>query len=274
MPSLCPPRHLLGITSRWWGSRPRPGTPAFRIPWRQLYSTKRRKGEFPYRDIYGPLERKELLRRLSFPRVYPSFWSKIRWTAMHITQLLKALIHHGVQYRVLLRIRYPDDPRVVKSRIGCAVCNLILQPDFLKILNEAIRPWGYIAGGSGRSMLPTLSSCLSVTNNSYAYTQREDIKLGDIVAVLNPKYDDKQKWWCKRVVAFGPSRELVSRSGNLMPQIVQVNPPLVFSRPNYIFTDSQYRCHLDTVSLLGITIQALQTQDSVGRWELKLSTLK
>ncbi len=192
---------------------------------------------------------------------------------MHIPQLLKTLIYYGVRYRHW-RTPYPDDPRVVKSPTGCFVRDLILQTDCRKILNLTIRHWGYVNVVTGSSMHPTLDSSRAIIYMSYAYTQREDIRLGDVVSVLNPKYDDEHTWWCKRAVAFGPSRELVYRSGMILEQIVNVNLSLILSRPSCIFTDSQYRCHPETVSLLGTTMEALKTQDSVVRWLLKLSTQK
>lgn len=179
------------------------------------------------------LKRKELLKLWRFPRQNLPPLSKIQWTAKHTPQLLRTLAYHGLLYPCW-RMQNPRTPEeegvVVKGRIGRSFYEFITQPDCLKLLNKAFKPWGYFNIGSGRSMLPTLGANPSLTFNSNAYSDGRDICRGDVVSFLGPKFDDQQATLCKRVVAFKGERVWVFQKRDVAQQIVRVYLARVISR--------------------------------------------
>ena len=207
VPALRPLQPLLGITTPQWGSRLRPGH-AFQVQRCLLHDNKNEEEGFPYFEA-GPWSqqsprRKEMLRRLRFPRKYMPLYGKIWWTLKWTPQLLRTLIILGVRYP--RRSQYfPPEAKgvVVKGRIGRLFYNFVSQQECLDLLNTTMRPWGFFRGSSGPSMLPTFGANPAIIYSSYTYTNREDVKIGHIVIIVTPFYDDHRGGcWIKRVAAL------------------------------------------------------------------------
>lgn len=55
-------------------------------------------------------------------------------------------------------------------------------------------------------MEPTLGRNPAILYSSYAYTNSEDVKVGDVVVVVKPEFDVEGRLWTKRVAALGGKR--------------------------------------------------------------------
>ena len=55
-------------------------------------------------------------------------------------------------------------------------------------------------------MEPTLGRNPAILYSSYAYTNSEDVKVGDVVTILGSDYDVDGSTWTKRVAALGGKR--------------------------------------------------------------------
>lgn len=203
LPSLCDV-----VTFRWVsGSRLRPGH-AFYIQRRLFCATKARKTDPLDRDVDWSLTRKETLIQRSFPRPSSRFWYKILSTMKCIPRFLINLFFYGARYLFLRRPRTQEEKRaVVKSRIGRFFYTFVTQPGCLDSLCRPMRHWGQFHPASGKSMLPTLGASLSIEYASYSYFDRRDIRRGDVVVALGPKYAGNL---CKRVAALEGDRVWVT----------------------------------------------------------------
>lgn len=209
MPPLRPLHHLLQITSPRWGSKPQP-IHAFQI---QRYLSRGGRSEekgFPYlQRVSASHGRTDLLGRLSFPREYMPTLGKIWWTTKWTPLLLFTLIYYGLRDLFCGRQipRPPTERRVVvKSRIGRFFYDIVGQPECFELLNTTIQPWGCFRRNNGNSMQPTLGGNPAILYTSYAYRDSQDVKLGDVVLVLGPDYDDTKRHMCKRVAALAGDR--------------------------------------------------------------------
>ena len=236
---LRPLQPLLNITTLRWGIRLRPRH-VFGIQRYLFHGAKSGKEEFPYRWVWGNLEREELLRRLKFPREYMPYWSKVWWTTSHIPQLLLELVRCGVPYALwrLRNSRSPDEQVIIiKSRVGSFFHDLVTQTDCFQLLSTTMQPWGYFSISTGISMEPTLSSP-SVQYSSYAYVDTpQEVSRGDVVSVLGPQYDDAKACITKRVAALEGERIRVARGTNFLSQIVRVNLSNIITVLSSVFAD-------------------------------------
>ena len=201
---------LLEIPSPRWGSRPPPQRPrhALQIQRCLLYGTKREEKGSPYNWkhwTWGRATREELLRRLKFPRKDEPLISKIWWTMKWTPQLLRTVIICALLYPFRHR-QPPEQGVVVKSRIGRFFFNFVAQDEVVSVLRTTFQPWGLFAFCDGPSMEPTFSSNPAVAYSSYAYTNSEDVKVGDVVVVVRPGSDAEGPHWIKRVAALGGKR--------------------------------------------------------------------
>ncbi|KAF6229914.1 hypothetical protein HO133_004251 [Letharia lupina] len=225
MPPLSPLQPLLNITSPRWGNRPRPRH-AFQIQKYLFHSTKNEDEIFPYteteRSSQGP-KRKELLRRLRFPRKYKSTPDKLWCVLKHTPQLLKTVIAVSVQFRSWQRERLPHGMRV-KSRIGNFFYHLLTQREgiCIRMLNMTIMPWGYVYIGRGDSMRPTYSGNLAFSYTAYAYVGSQDISPGDVVFALGWKYDVDIGCVIKRVAGLEGDRIWVDPGPNRAKYIIRI----------------------------------------------------
>lgn len=210
-----PPRALRPfpeITAPWWGSRPRPplrhAFDVHRIR-RLLHDTKSGEEKFPRRDIHWQLPRKELLRRLEFPRDYGSPLSSKRWIRERAPRLLMTLIYYFLRYP-FWRMQNPreelEEGVVVKSFTGRLFYGFVRHSDCQRLINETIRPVGALVHYSGSSMLPTLGANFAISITSYAYVERRDVRVGDVVSIMPPNFDEKRTMLCKRVAALEGQR--------------------------------------------------------------------
>lgn len=238
-PTLRPLQPLLNITTLRWGSKPRPRH-VFGIQRYLFHGAKSGKEEFPYRQLWWPLKREELLRRLEFPREYMPYWSKVWWTISHLPQLLVELVRRGVPY-FLWRIRTPQSTEakgiIVKSRVGRFFYDFVIETNSLSLLNITMQPWGFWARSSGSSMEPTLSAHPSIQYCSYAYVDTQEVSRGDVVTVLGPHYDEKKDLLNKRVAALEGERVMVARTPKLSTQIVRVNFSNIITVLSSVFAD-------------------------------------
>ena len=276
-PPLRPIPPLLNFATLRWGSSSR--LRAFHIQRYLSNDTKSANEEFADRHRHWILERRELLARLSFPRKYMPIWKATWWTARRFPWVLIVLIFSVV--RVGLRRAW--NPRywknhgvLVTSHAGCFFYKAV--QDHLDLLNTMMQPWGYISISCGPSMLPTVSAEPAIHYSSYAYTNKRDVKRGDVVMVIGRNYNkwDGQGTMGKRVAALGGERIRVNTSTALrIPhQIIQVGSPYVTSSLINVFTDSYYRYRWGTAFLLEATLQSLQTQERSVRCRLNLYGLK
>lgn len=216
-PSLQP---LLQTTILRWGSRPRPRH-AFQIQQYVFYGTKNKKNDFPYYTKSRSENRKELLRRLSFPRKYMPIHSKIWWTIKRTPLLLKTLIVVGP--RRMQTLPPPEKKGVaVKSRIGRLFYHLVTHPEIYELLGTTFEPWGVFYTNSGKSMRPTYSGNKAISYSSYTYIEKQNVSLGDVVVVLGPEWDSGTGIMCKRVAALEGARLYVTTGRYRTQHIRQV----------------------------------------------------
>lgn len=188
---------LLQTTTLWRGSRPRPGHAfAFQVQ-RYLSQRPQRAGGFPYLVYRHLFERKELLRRLRFPREYVPIETKIWWTVKWTPRLLFELVSHGVRYP-FWRMQYSWPPGkegvVVKSRIGRFLYQFLMDnPEVHRLFNITVLLWGHFHFSEGHSMKPNLGHHPGILYSSYAYVYSHDLKLGDVVVVIPLDFDPKTK---------------------------------------------------------------------------------
>lgn len=187
-------------TCRWISSsRLQPGH-AFHIQRRLFHGTKIKKRALsPYRDVDWSLRRKENLTLLSFPRKYPSFRANIIFTILAVPRVLPKLFYYGGRYLFIWRPHSQEKKGLLYDYFS--------QPGCLAWLNWALDPWGTISLMTGMSMHPTLSAKPSISYLSYCYVNKRDVRRGDVVGVLGPKYADAL---CKRVAALEGDRILVT----------------------------------------------------------------
>lgn len=98
-----------------------------------------------------------------------------------------------------------------------------MQTELQDLLNLTFQPWGYFHNSIGPSMQPTLGRNPAIQYSSYAYTDRQDISVGDVVAVIPPKFDKDHSTWCKRVAALGEDRLCVNPGRSIAKYILSVH---------------------------------------------------
>lgn len=173
---------LREIAAPRWGSRPRPQSRhAFYVHRYHLYGTRSGEEGFPRRDIYSRLPRKE------FPRDYGSPLSRMWWIEERTPRLLITLIYYVFRYP-FWRMQHPREHLekgvVVKSLMGCLFYEFVTHSNCRVLINETIRPVGYLAISRGASMLPTIGENPSILYTSYAYVESRDVHCGDVVIVI------------------------------------------------------------------------------------------
>ena len=213
MPPMRPLRPLLQNTNSLWGSRPQLGHLP-RIQCRLFRGSETERGGSSHRKktAFTASEREKLMKECSLARQKKPLLSKIWWTVKHTPWLLKELVYIGVRYTQwrMLNPRLPEkEGVVVKSRIGRFFYDFVthqhksvtsqflthqsvtyqirvIKPAFLDILGMTVKPWGLFSRSCGDSMQPTLGGNPAISYSSNAYTDNQDIKLGDVVDVLGP----------------------------------------------------------------------------------------
>ena len=200
MPSsrLLHPRF--GITTLSLCSGPR----HIAAPWLQRYRSNDPKRGHSTPTGQRP-KREDILKSLRFPRKgadIPTF-PKIVWAIVHIPQFLNTLKFHVKEY-LLGRMPVPPESEgfETKSRVGRFVYNFLTQELVLSSLNRTIEPWGYLGKCLGGSMLPSIPASPGIVYCFYAYFEKQDIKVGDVVTIAGPNYDNDGKFLCKRVAAL------------------------------------------------------------------------
>lgn len=203
-----PLRPLLQIASSRWDSRPQPGHLS-RIQCRLFRASETKRSGSPNRKE-TPLTPSEQERLMKEYRQKKPLLSKIWWTVRHTPWLLKMLVYTVVRYTQwrMLNPRLPEkEGVVVKSRIGRFFYDFVtyqhesvtyqfmthqgairlIYPAFIAALNTTVKPWGHFATSSGDSMQPTFGGNPAISFASKAYTDNQDIKLGDVVTLLGPE---------------------------------------------------------------------------------------
>ena len=235
-----PQRPLLQIASSRWDSRPQPGhlSP---IQCRLVRASETKRSGSPDRKEtpFTPSEREWLMKE---SREKKPLLSKIWWTVKHTPWLLKEMVYTVVRYTQwrMLNPRLPEkEGVVVKSRIGRFFYDFVtyqhkfvtnqfmthqfvtrpiclIYPAFIVALNTTVKPWGHFAQSSGDSMQPTFGGNPAISFESKAYTDNQDIKLGDVVALLGPERNYiGQCLLVKRVAALEGHRILTTGKGRM-----------------------------------------------------------
>lgn len=212
---------LLQIPILLRGSRSRPGH-AFQIQRYLLQGPKREEKGFPCLVYKQDLSRKKLLGRLKFPRKYEPIPIKISWTVSRIPRFLTELVSHGVRYPFWWRTTKKGV--VVKSRVGSFFNDFLVDnPKVWRLLNTTVQPWGFFHYSTGRSMEPTLGGNPGILYSSYAYIDRDDLKVGDVVMVLDIDFDAKRGGGIiKRIAGLEGNRLWVTTGRYRTPYVLPV----------------------------------------------------
>ena len=270
MPSLRPVLPLFDFTALRWGSsirlRPRH---VFHVQRFLFHGTKSEKEKFPYYTEVPYLNRETLLRRLSFPREYMPYWSRIWWTTRWAPLLLIMSPVLLIRFCLYRPWHLPMVNEGVEGNSRAARLLRVLK-FIIRLLNIVIQPWGLINLGRGPSMQPTIPEGLAPGYYSYAYVDRRDIRRGDVVAVIPPKIHDRKGLLGKRIAALGGERIRVTRCGPLkIPyKIVHVRFYHFISFFSSVFTYGHYRYRSGTAFCLGIILKPPLTQEHSVRCRL------
>ena len=240
MPPMRPQRPLLQIASSRWDSRPLPGHLS-RIQCHLFRASETKRSGSPNRKEtpFTPSERERFMKE---SRQKKPLLSKIWWTVKHTPWLLMQLAYTAVRYTQwrMLNPRLPEkEGVVVKSRIGRFFYDFVtyqhkfvtnqfmthqlvtrpiryIYPAFIAALNTTVKPWGYLGQSSGDSMQPTFGGNPAILFESNAYTDNQDIKLGDVVSLLGPERKYIGQWLLfKRVAALEGHRILTTGTGRM-----------------------------------------------------------
>lgn len=135
---------------------------------------------------------------------------------------LTELVFHGVRYPFWWRTE--KKWVVVKSRVGSFFNDFLVDnPKVWRLLNTTVQPWGFFHYSTGRSMEPTLGGNPGILYSSYAYIDRDDLKVGDVVMVLDIDFDAKRGGGIiKRIAGLEGNRLWVTTGRYRTPYILPV----------------------------------------------------
>ena len=117
-------------------------------------------------------------------------------------------------------------------------------------------------------MQPTIPAQPAPVYCSFAYINEQDVRRGDVVAVLLPERYGSKGYISKRVAALEGERIRVNRYDPRKIQRKTLQVRFVISLLSSVFTYGRYRYHPDTASWLGIILQGLLTREHSVRCRL------
>lgn len=89
-----------------------------------------------------------------------------------------------------------------------------------RLLNTTVQPWGFFHYNEGQSMEPTLGGNPGILYSSHAYIDRDDLKVGDVVMVLDIDFDAKRGGIVKRIAGLEGDRLWVTTGRYRTPYIL------------------------------------------------------